>query len=51
MNISVTRIYFILIITWSLATMWAMAMATRVAGDREGESDRGNSNGGGDEGE
>ena len=32
------------------ATTWAMVTATRVAGDGEGESDGGNSNGGGDEG-
>ncbi len=32
-----------------MVTMWAMATALRVVGDGEGESDGGNSNGGGDD--
>ena len=33
-----------------MATMWAMVMATRVVGDKEGKSDGSNSDEDGDEG-
>ena len=35
----------------AMATMWVMATVTKVAGDKEGKSDGGNSDGDGDEGE